>query len=69
VGVNRTGRDPELAYPGRSLIVDPRGNRVAELDERPGVLQAHVEHSEVDDYRRQFPALADLRPEFLGPLP
>ena len=34
VGVNRVGNDPKLGYPGRSLIVDPQGEIVAEGSDR-----------------------------------
>jgi predicted amidohydrolase len=66
VGVNRAGHDPKLAYPGRSLIVDPRGQVVVELDEQPGLMTATLDLAALEEYRRQFPALADIRPEFLG---
>jgi predicted amidohydrolase len=66
VGVNRAGNDPKLAYPGSSLIVDPRGQIVAQLDDRPGLLCGTLDLAGLEEYRRQFPALADIRPEFLG---
>jgi omega-amidase len=66
VGVNRSGRDPKLAYPGGSLIIDPRGAIVAQLDERPGIVSGTLDLAALEEYRRQFPALADMRPEFLG---
>ncbi len=66
VGVNRAGSDPKLVYPGSSLVIDPRGAIVAELDDRPGLLTATLDLAALEEYRRQFPALADIRPEFLG---
>jgi len=66
VGVNRAGRDPQLVYLGSSLIVDPRGGIVAQLDDRPGVMSGVLDLTALEEYRRKFPALADMRPEFLG---
>lgn len=61
VGVNRCGNDPWLVYPGRSLIVDPQGNTIAEADDQEQVLTADLNLKELVDYRRKFPALADMR--------
>lgn len=64
VGVNRTGNDPKLSYPGRSLIVDPRGEIIADCGSEEGVVAADVELETVTDWRKEFPALQDMRPEF-----
>lgn len=69
VGLNRTGRDPHLEYSGRSAIFDPHGRAVAELDDRPGLLAAQLDLGALERYRHDFPALCDLRPEFLPKLP
>lgn len=61
IGVNRCGRDPNLEYPGRSLIVDPKGQILADGGDSPGVISAMLNLQELQDYRRQFPALADMR--------
>jgi predicted amidohydrolase len=61
VGVNRCGADPHQRYPGASLVVDPRGTIVAELDENEGVLRARVDQDTVRKCRRDFPFLTDLR--------
>ena len=66
VGVNRVGRDPHLEYIGHSQIIDPRGHIVAAAAEGPAALVADVELAEVLEYRQSFPALRDMRPEFLG---
>jgi predicted amidohydrolase len=69
VGLNRTGRDPHLVYSGRSVIFDPHGHVVTELDDRPGLLTAELDLGALERYRHDFPALCDLRPEFLPKLP
>ncbi|MEX0678785.1 MAG: carbon-nitrogen family hydrolase [Pirellulales bacterium] len=66
VGVNRAGDDPHVHYGGHSLVVGPRGETVAEAGDGPEVLAAEIELAPLVEYRRQFPALADMRREFLG---
>jgi predicted amidohydrolase len=65
-GVNRCGRDPRLSYSGRSLIVDPRGEIVADAGGGPGVIQATVDLEDLLAYRRSFPALSDMRGDLAG---
>jgi omega-amidase len=62
VAVNRCGRDPHLEYPGRSLIVDPKGVVIAEADGREQILQADLDVNVLRGWRRDFPALRDRRP-------
>jgi predicted amidohydrolase len=59
VGVNRVGREPELNYAGRSVVVDPHGVIVADAGEREHVLAATVELPVVQAWREEFPALRD----------
>ena len=66
VGVNRAGRDPQLAYGGHSLIVGPRGETLAEAGSTAQTLTAELELAPLAAYRREFPALADIRPDLLG---
>jgi len=66
IGVNRIGSDPKLTYNGRSLVIDPRGKIIADAGNGERLLQADLDIESLAEYRREFPALADLRPEFLG---
>lgn len=59
VGVNRTGSDPQHAYPGHSIILDEKGNTLAEAGDSPGCIRAEVSFSQVQTWRRDFPALQD----------
>ncbi len=61
VGVNRVGSDPNASYSGRSAVVDPRGRVVAEAGDGEMVLQAEMDLAGLRQYRREFPALADVR--------
>lgn len=66
VGVNRCGLDPHHAYSGRTVIIHPQGDVLADAGENEGVISADLEPAVVTEYRREFPALADLRKEFLA---
>jgi predicted amidohydrolase len=67
--VNRCGRDPSLTYPGRSLIVDPRGQVLTDGGSDKCVIEAALDPVLVSQWREQFPFLADMRPALLGPAP
>jgi predicted amidohydrolase len=43
---------------GHSMIIDPWGEIIAELDERPGVAVADLDLARVDEVRRRLPSLA-----------
>ncbi len=58
VGVNRVGRDPNVAYPGRSLIIDPSGTMLADAGEVAGVASAEVGRGGLEAYRAAYPFLA-----------
>ncbi|MCG8600069.1 MAG: carbon-nitrogen family hydrolase [Verrucomicrobiales bacterium] len=60
VGVNRTGQDPNLEYPGRSIVVDPRGEIVADGGADDGLIEAEIDLEKVRGWRSEFPALLDL---------
>jgi predicted amidohydrolase len=61
LGVNRSGTDPFLPYPGRSLIVDYRGEQLAQGGDAEQVIAADVEIGPLLAYRRELPFLADAR--------
>jgi omega-amidase len=66
IGVNRVGNDGRLSYNGHSLVIDPRGQIIAAAETGEGLLKAQIELEPLLQYRREFPALADMRSEFLG---
>lgn len=59
-GVNRTGSDPNLEYPGRSIVVDPWGGIVADAGAEDGVVSTEMDLQKLRDWRSEFPALQDL---------
>jgi len=61
IGVNRCGKDPKYTYFGRSLIIDPHGKILTDAGSGPGVIYADIDPSIVESWRRDFPALADMK--------
>lgn len=66
VADNRVGNDPKIAYVGGSIIVSPTGEVLAEAGDEPSVLQAELDPDALRQWRRKFPALADIHRELLG---
>jgi predicted amidohydrolase len=62
VGVNRCGRDEQNEYAGGSVAFDPRGGTIALASAAPCVLECDLDPEAVAAYRREFPALHDMRP-------
>lgn len=60
-GVNRCGADPKLRYNGRSLIINPKGEILADAGNGESVINADVSVAELKSYRRELPFLADMR--------
>jgi predicted amidohydrolase len=65
VGVNRCGNDPKLYHSGRSMIYDPHGRALADAGSEEGWIEAQLEVQSATDWRRNFPALKDMRPDFV----
>ena len=63
IGVNRAGSDPHLDYPGRSVIVGPKGEILAEAGDQPEVITAELDRDSLLSWRHDFPALSSLNPE------
>jgi predicted amidohydrolase len=60
-GVNRIGNDPRFQHSGRTMIIDPHGEVLADAGNAEGVIQAALDVSWLEEYRRAFPALDDIR--------
>jgi omega-amidase len=64
IGVNRVGQDPSFAYCGKSLIVDPRGQVLAEAGSGVQLMRARADRQLLLDWRAAFPALQDRRDDW-----
>ena len=64
VGVNRCGDDPSLHYGGRSLTYGPRGEVLADGGTGEGTFAARLDREALLVYRREFPALDDIHPDY-----
>lgn len=62
-GVNRTGSDPLLTYPGLSAVHDHQGVALARAGAEETLLFADIDLAALRKWREQFPALRDRRPE------
>ncbi|MBA4148004.1 MAG: carbon-nitrogen family hydrolase [Verrucomicrobia bacterium] len=60
VAVNRIGNDPYYSYNGRSMIIDPHGNILADAESREGVIQSKLDLVTLRKYREGLPFLDDL---------
>jgi omega-amidase len=61
LGVNRVGDDPNYHYNGRSVLIDPHGDLLADAGETEGVIQAQLDLDQLAKYRAGLPFLKDLR--------
>ena len=67
VGCNRVGTDAGLTFAGRSRVVAPTGELLAEASpDREELLTADLDFAAVDAFRAALPALAARRPELFG---
>ncbi|MAT70507.1 MAG: amidohydrolase [Planctomycetaceae bacterium] len=57
LGCNRCGRDPYAEYPGRSVVIDPMGEVIAEAGAEETVLQADIDVPRVQQVRSELPFL------------
>lgn len=66
---NRIGREDELVFWGRSLIIGPAGTVIAEAPEdEPAILHAELDLSLIDEQREGWPFLRDRRIDAYGGL-
>jgi predicted amidohydrolase len=61
MGVNRIGSDPYNDYDGRSVIVDPQGEILADGGTTEGMICADLDLAQLRKYRQALPFLNDLR--------
>jgi predicted amidohydrolase len=61
IGVNRTGDEPNVKCGGRSIVVNPHGEILADAGPAETILTATIDHAEAASWRTKFPALRDAR--------
>jgi predicted amidohydrolase len=62
-GVNRIGNDPKLQHSGRTMIIDPHGEILADAGNAECVIQAQLDLRWLAEYRCTLPFLNDMRGE------
>lgn len=62
-GVNRVGHARTLSYTGDSMIVDPFGRVLTQAGDGEALLMADLELAPLRQYRKEFPARTDRKPE------
>src|SRR5688572_14251842 len=62
-GANRCGTDPKLNYNGHSVIVNEHGATLVDAADGQKVISADVDAKAIRQWRSEFPALSDMRPE------
>ena len=61
MGVNRIGSDPFSDYDGRSVIVDPQGEIIADGGTEESAISAELDLTQLRKYREGLPFLNDLK--------
>ena len=61
IAVNRTGEDPGNVYSGNSMVVDPLGTIVSEIESQEGIFIVGIENSKVLGVRKEFKFLSDRK--------
>jgi predicted amidohydrolase len=69
VAANRVGQEGVRRHLGRSMVVDPRGMKIAEASsEVEELLVQEIDLDAVEALRKKFPWWRDRRPELYGPI-
>lgn len=63
VSCNATGLIGKLDFFGMSMVIDPKGEVLADAGEEAGEILAPLDWQAIDEWRGQIPCFADRRPE------
>jgi omega-amidase len=63
IACNRVGADPDNAFGGHSLIIDPWGTIIAEAGEEETILTGLIDEEEIPSIRSRIPIFEDRRPD------
>ncbi|TAL03477.1 MAG: carbon-nitrogen family hydrolase [Verrucomicrobia bacterium] len=61
LGANRVGSDPFYTYGGRSVVIDPQGEIIADAGAAEGFVKAQLDLANLRKYREGLPFLDDLK--------
>lgn len=61
LAAGQCGKKSAFEAYGHSMIIDPWGEVIAEMDDRPGILTAEIDLKRIEDVRRQLPCLENRR--------
>lgn len=61
IACNEVGQQPGITLAGRSVVVDPLGEVIAQAGDGPEVLYVDVEPGAAEAWRREFPVLDDMK--------
>lgn len=62
IGVNRTGTDGNnTVYPGQSMVIDPKGEIILEMADKPEVSTIQLSFENQKGYRQKFQAIRDRK--------
>ncbi|OEH91758.1 carbon-nitrogen family hydrolase [Bacillus solimangrovi] len=62
VACNRIGSDPDNTFAGHSMVINPWGDIIAEVDETSEALTAEIDLTEINNVRKTIPIFEDRRP-------
>lgn len=63
---NRVGHEDGLEFTGRSMIVDPLGEILADAGQAPGIAVADIDIEKIEQARAAIPCLTDRRTDIYG---
>jgi len=61
VACNQIGKKHDMTAYGHSMVIDPWGRIIAQAENKPGVLMAEIDLSEIEKVRAQIPSLKNRR--------
>ncbi|CAG9620548.1 Omega-amidase YafV [Sutcliffiella rhizosphaerae] len=64
IACNRSGADPNNAFAGHSMIINPWGEVLAEAGVGEEIITATVDLAKVDEVRKKIPIFEDRRPQY-----
>ena len=63
VSCSACGQIGKLDFFGMSMVIDPKGEVLADAGENPGEITAVLDWQVMDDWRAQIPCFNDRRPD------